>query len=370
VTGVQTCALPILIPRETGTLRIGPVSVSADLVQREGFMRDVTEYFVARTKPIELNVRELPTEGRPRSFSGLIGEYRISAHTGTTRVSVGDPLEITLEIEGPLVESVRPPALHLQDDLASQFRVPEDLGLSQLENGRKIWRFTIRPSSDRVTQIPPIALPYFDTERGEYVTASTQPIPLDVSATRRVTLTDATGGVFPEGSSSLESSETGIAYNYVGPEVLTDQRFTIAKAMRSPIVIIAAAGPFTFWATSLVLVAVRKRSGGSRAGAERKRAASIAQRTLADAKTPEDVSRAIYAYLGRKLERSPSGLTPTECEDAVSVKNAGVASSLRELLEQCDASSYAGAGVSDATQLREQATSLVNEIEALWRARA
>jgi len=94
----------MLIPRETGTLRIGPVSVSADLVQREGFMRDVTEYFVARTKPIELNVRELPTEGRPRSFSGLIGEYRISAHTGTTRVSVGDPLEITTHVSQAFIQ--------------------------------------------------------------------------------------------------------------------------------------------------------------------------------------------------------------------------------------------------------------------------
>ena len=178
----------MLIPRRSGTISTRRRSVSADLVMRESFFDNETRYVIARAGDASLESRPLPSEGRPRNFSGLIGRYRIDARASETDVRVGDPIEITLSVDGPLVESVNPPALHLQRDLTRDFRVPEDLGLSNTEDGRKVWRFTIRPTNADVSAIPPIDLPYFDTDSGAYATASTEPIPLSVSPTRRVTL--------------------------------------------------------------------------------------------------------------------------------------------------------------------------------------
>jgi len=358
----------MLIPRRAGTLRIDPISVSSELVIREGFMRNIAEFYIAKAPPIELEVRELPSEGRPRNFTGLIGEYSVSAIASTDRANVGDPIEITLAISGPIVDAVRPPALHLQSDLAGMFRVPEDLGLSQIENGKKVWRFTIRPESDDILAIPPIELPYFDTERGEYAIASSAPLALDVSAARQVTLTDAEGARLSDAGIGLEDSGAGIAYIAIGDELLADHRFILREALAAPLAIAAAAGPFSFWALSAVFIAARRRSNGSREHAERRRALPIAQRELADAASPDGVSRAIYGYFGRKLGRSPSGLTPDECALLCEQIDAAASNELRELLDACDASSYAGQGSADSAGLASRAGTILASLDASWRA--
>lgn len=357
----------MLIPRTSGTITLGGASVSADLVVREGFFDNETRYVIARAGEAWLEARPLPSEGRPRSFSGLIGRYRIEARASETDVRVGDPIEITLSVDGPLVESVNPPALHLQRDLTRDFRVPEDLGLSEIEGGRKVWRFTIRPTNADVPAIPPIELPYFDTDSGTYATASTEPIPLSVSPTRRVTLSDSDASA-PLGV-ELEDSAVGIAHNYAGEDLLVDQRFSIVSALTSPSAIALTAGPAGFWAASAVFVAVRKRRV-SRPRDGNRRAASIARHELGESNDPGAVSRSVYAYLGRKLDRSPAGLTPDSCAGALSDRSERLAVEARDLLEACDTAAYAPSAETDVGALRDRALRFIDGAERVWRGRS
>ena len=49
---------------------------------------------------IPVNVLPLPPEGRPASFSGAVGDFRLKASTGSREAMVGDPVSVDLIVEG------------------------------------------------------------------------------------------------------------------------------------------------------------------------------------------------------------------------------------------------------------------------------
>ncbi len=48
----------------------------------------------------ELKVLPLPTEGRPKDFSGAVGDFQVSSDISPARVAAGDPLTLRLHISG------------------------------------------------------------------------------------------------------------------------------------------------------------------------------------------------------------------------------------------------------------------------------
>jgi hypothetical protein len=48
----------------------------------------------------ELKVLPLPTEGRPKDFSGAVGDFQVSSDISSTRAAAGDPLTLRLHVTG------------------------------------------------------------------------------------------------------------------------------------------------------------------------------------------------------------------------------------------------------------------------------
>ena len=70
--------------------------VPAKHVQRNRSERDVTI-----TSPAsELKVLPLPTEGRPKDFSGAVGDFQVSSDISPARAAAGDPLTLRLHVSG------------------------------------------------------------------------------------------------------------------------------------------------------------------------------------------------------------------------------------------------------------------------------
>ena len=103
---------------------------------------------------------------------------------------------------------------------------------------------------------------------------------------------------------------------------------------------------------------------------ERRRAASIARRELDESTDPGAVSRSVYAYLGRRLDRSPAGLTPESCAEALSDRSDRLSTEARELLESCDTAAYAPSAEADTAALRERASRFIEDAERVWRGRS
>lgn len=149
----------------------------------------------ATAEPVTIEVVPPPSAGQPANYSGLVGTFTLDAQTPATDVNVGDPIELTLRIQGqePMVNVDTGPNLALQPALASRFKLsPEGWRPdAAMRPGERVFRTTLRATDDTVDQIPPIELPYFNPTTEAYELAQTAAIPLRVRPTQRVTLADA-----------------------------------------------------------------------------------------------------------------------------------------------------------------------------------
>jgi hypothetical protein len=141
-------------------------------------------------RPLTLRLLELPREGRPQGFTGAVGRrFSVRAEATPRTVEAGAVLELVLYIEGEgNLEFFDPPRL---DGLAGRFHVYgmiDDRGATQ-----RTITYDVAPLHAAVTEVPAIALPYFDPqEPAGYRTVETTPIPLAVTGDSKRTEPSAT----------------------------------------------------------------------------------------------------------------------------------------------------------------------------------
>lgn len=135
----------------------------------------------------------VPTEGKPSTYSGLIGHYGLELQAANTAVNVGDPIELSLDVQGPepmsgIERSIRTDALE-----AAGFRVAPDGWRLEggSSTGTRRYTTTVRATDASIDQIPSISIDSFDPDSRSYETFGSEPIPLEVRAVRTVTLDDA-----------------------------------------------------------------------------------------------------------------------------------------------------------------------------------
>lgn len=171
-----------------GSLDLGPISMIYDAVEGRRVKRGV-----ARTDSIPVEILPLPSDGKPAGFEGLIGSYSVSSEAKPDEVNVGDPITLTVKVTGPdsrLVEDG--PDLAAQPAFAEHFKFdPAGWEQEQGSQTQAVFKTTIRALDTDITAIPPVEVPYFDSDAGEYRVAKSKAIPITVRPSRVVTLADA-----------------------------------------------------------------------------------------------------------------------------------------------------------------------------------
>lgn len=147
-------------------------------------------------EPLKFKVLPIPEAGRPKSFSGAVGErYTIDVSANRSAVRVGDPLALTIELRGTGLEKMSLPSLKSEGGLDEQkFQIPDDDPAGIFEPGLKQFKVTVRINDESVTEIPPIAFSWFNPTRGEYQTAYSSSIPIDVDPAQIVSADDVVSG--------------------------------------------------------------------------------------------------------------------------------------------------------------------------------
>ena len=343
----------ILVAREHGTLTApdGVVTLNVPTGNRRrspfgssGALRQV----IVPSNPISLTVLPVPEEGKPANFSGLVGAFTLSASAAPVTVNVGDPITLTLTLEGsPYLRHFEMPPLGRQERLAQAFRIPEEMAPGRIEENRKVFTQTIRAQSDAVTEIPPIALAYFDTATGQYATAATAPIPITVLETQVVTAADAEGYQPVQETVAHVAVDAGIAHNFTGAEMLRKQRFGPDVWMRSAgswAVLLVPPGLFGLLAGFRLF----GRLDGLRSHTRtRKQALSRLEETLDQGTGADDphglALDALRVYLGTKLQLNPSALTFSDAHGPLQRQgaSAGCLEGLEQVFSACEAHRYA-----------------------------
>ncbi|MCA9294364.1 MAG: BatD family protein [Phycisphaerales bacterium] len=355
-------------PKAAGEITLGPAVLIANVSTR-GTRRQERAALQSNT-PV-LHVREVPSEGKPAGYSGLVGAYAIDARADVRDVSVGDPVPLVVAIAGPEpISRVRAPDLMSDPAFSDGFRMASDDVEADREQGVVTFTYSIRVAKEGVSEIPPVRLAYFDSAAGQYVVKQTDPIPLTVRATRIVTAGDAQGtsGAVAPGR-ELESMEGGMRHNEVGAALLRDERTDLGAMVRSPVVIATGAAPLGACVLALCGTVVRKRSGG--AAAVRRAAWSQAKALLEQARRGEDAAdacaRAVEGCVAAACLGRAGSVTAVEAERLVAVRDAALAQRVRTLLERCDAARF-GAGSADTSAMVDEAQAIVDALARLPKA--
>jgi len=138
-----------------------------------------------KSAPVKINVTPLPDKGKPADYSGAVGNFSISAKINKTELSTDDAANLTLNITGSgNLKLIEVPKLNLPNGLDTYDPQVIDTitGRSTTISGSKIINYTITPHTPGDYEIPAIPFSYYNPEKGEYVSSSTQPIKIHVTA--------------------------------------------------------------------------------------------------------------------------------------------------------------------------------------------
>jgi BatD DUF11 like domain len=123
-----------------------------------------------------IQIRALPTDGRPANFNGAVGTFTMTGSIQPTRAGVGDPLDMRIQVSGNgNFDRVQAPILAATSiwrvhQVTSEFEAQDDIGL----NAVKTFHYPIVANAP-VHESPAASFSYFDPEQEKYVTLNIAP---------------------------------------------------------------------------------------------------------------------------------------------------------------------------------------------------
>jgi hypothetical protein len=374
---VEVSFSKVLIPQKTGEINLGTVSVLCRINLSRSRFTLQSEYksYGARTESLKLKVLDLPEQGKPDDFYGLIGSYDIKTEAQPTDVKVGDPITLNISIGGSgYLKPVQWPQLSSVREIKDNFILPSEQSSPEIVDRRKVFTQTIRARNADIRRIPPISLSFFDTDAGEYATVESEPIELKVSPTKVLTLSDVQSGSETSSGRRLEAVKGGISANYAGSELLEDMSFVPHKElMRFPIVLIWA-GPFALFASTLIFQ-LTTRDKDARKERRRKRLAAkrcvtvLKSINAADQNAKTQLAAAVKTYFADRFDKSAGSLTCQDCRDIVEQHcgDQSAAAAISEILEKCEAAQYSPLSVKFDDLWKKEAIKTIERIEKCLR---
>lgn len=352
-----------LTPTRSGEFTLEPATATCEAVvgyrqsslrspfANDPFSSEVRRSFFAESAPLKLTVLDLPAEGRPANFSGLVGQYSIAAQVEPEQATVGEPLTLSVMIAGSAFPAaIALPPLQKQENLAADFRLTADNPQGEVVADAKVFTLTLRAKHAGVQAVPPLELNYFNPRSGRYETARSPALPVRISAARVVTAGDIEGGALSTPGQELASSSHGLFHNYDGASCLRDQPGNRGFWRDSPAFMALLVLPPLMYFGLLGALILRRRMQGSQqerrsSGAFRRLCATLDQAAKSHS-SAADLLEPLRDYCADRLLLRRESITLGDITAALRARGvtAPALENLRKIYEQCEAGKYAGAG--------------------------
>jgi hypothetical protein len=133
------------------------------------------------TNGFTLEIKPLPTDGRPANFSGAVGRFAMTGAVQPSRANVGDPVDLQIAVSGNgNFDRVQAPTLTTTPNwrahqVTAEIQAQDDIGL----NAVKTFRYPL-VASGPVHETPGASFSYFDPEREQYVSLTLDPQSVNV----------------------------------------------------------------------------------------------------------------------------------------------------------------------------------------------
>lgn len=180
----------ILYPLEAGAKKIEPFKIDIDAEVPTGRRDFFGQYeMTAIEKSLStgvqtINVKPLPENGKPASFTGAVGNFDFKVIPSKTSLKAGESLDLEVSVSGKgnlklftLPKPIVPSALELYDPAHTENVQTPITGMT----GKISDKYTIIPQFKGKYTIKPIEFSYYDLASKSYKTITSKEITIDVA---------------------------------------------------------------------------------------------------------------------------------------------------------------------------------------------
>lgn len=368
----------VLYPQRTGELEIEPLSLDVSL-QVPTNKRDFFggRIFAQTNKTVsagnrKINVKPLPTEGKPADFSGAVGEFQFSVTTSKNQLNASESLQAKVAINGKgNLKLFEIPSLNLPSSLEvydPEFNESVRTTLSGME-GNVSNSYTVVPTFKGKYPIPSIAFNFFNPKTEKYQTLSSGEIMINVL----------------EGPTSGAADNTGSISNNKQRVVATGDQFVFNKIKPNLTTInnqyfFGSTSFFLWWLLPVLLIPLAILFGKKREaiasdveGNKIKRANKLAKKYLSAAKkalgSKESfyvaLEKALHNYLKAKLKIETSEFSKDKIASLLSEKNVDEATreGFMGLLKNCEMARYSPFSDVQMQQDYNKASEVISQLD-------
>ena len=372
----------ILFPERDGDLTIDPLSMTF-VVRQAMPARDVIEQMFGgaykdmkvkvTSTPVAIHVKPLPEAGKPASFTGAVGVFKIDGGIDKNELKANEALNYKLKITGSgniklLKEvNINPPADFEKYDPKITDTVTETI---QGVSGSRMLNYLLIPRHEGKYNIEPVQFSYFNPATGRYVSLSTKGFAIKVNKG-----VDGGGNVTslaPADQKDIKLLNKDIRYIKTSGLDLYNQGESFFGSAGYYLLLLL--GPLAF----LGAFAYRRYTEEQNSDVikvKNRRAAKIAAKHMANAQTEltagntkafyEAVSKGLYGYLSDKLNIPAADLNQDNIAAELSARNvnADLVKKLIGTLDLCEMARFAPVSGVSQQQVFEGAKSTINDIE-------
>ncbi|VFQ47069.1 BatD family protein [Desulfoluna butyratoxydans] len=377
----------LLIPQKAGAFEVQPASLSVAVVtgrsrrSRDPMFddffstRNVMEQKLLTTEAVALTVRPLPPYSGKTPFSGLVGHFSLTAALENDEVKAGDPLTLTLTIQGTgNIRDAAAPLVFLPEGMKQYGDTPvEEIAMGPSGwQGRKTFKTAIVPLKPGKVTIPSVSLVWFDPQAETYRTEKSGPLTFTVTENTAAEAVE----VFQAGSGDAPSlAPEKQAVRLKGRDILPLNVDPDAVVHRAPMDVTLfltwLAGPFGVFL--ILVVGLNRFARGLSVGQAlgRKASARLKEAENATGDTEQfygALHAALVAVMGALAGRPVEGLTGDDIRQIVSRASGSpeAGESCVAILESVEAARYGGAAEGEGGRKEKVRTlaKLLKEVKA------
>ena len=368
----------VLYPQKTGKLNIEPltldVSVEVPSKRRDIFGRSITTTanLTVTAGKRTINVKPLPSAGRPKDFSGAVGRFDFSLSSSKKKLEVTEAFNLKLMVSGngnlKLFELPKPKLPSALEVYEPEHSEKVSTNLSGMK-GSITDTYTVVPNDQGQYPIPAVSFSYFDLKSKAYKTIKSNELVVSVIGSSGVTPTDD--------SNTKEVQKTNVT-------ALSKQFFSFkSNANLEPVAQKAFYNTKLFWwlflgpllLIPLLIIFTRKQEKRAMdvAGNKTRRTNKLARKYFGSAKKAIGEKEAFYVALERALHNYLKSRLKIETSEfskekiALLLEKRGVnqlyVQSFLDIIESCELARYTPLQASDMTRDYKKSVEVINTLD-------
>ena len=345
----------VLYPQKTGELTIEPLTLDVP-IDVQGNTRDIfgrrrmtrINRTISAGKRI-INVKPLPTEGRPDDFSGAVGNFNFSVSVNKTMLDANEALELKIRTKGiGNLKLFNLPSLTLPSSLEVYEPVRDNKVAINIKgmNGFISDTYTIIPQYKGSYPIRPITFSYFDVTSSKYKTIISDEIVVKVqNGPVPNQLTEVNKNLGTENVLSLVNDQ--FKYIKTSTKFISINDLVFFKTFKFWCLLSI---PFAFIPIIILIGNTRRKRLNDIEGRRYRRARRLAKKYLSEAKNNigkqelfyDSLERALHNYLKAKLAIVTSEFSKEKIIELLTDRKVerNVVSDFEGLLKSCEFARY------------------------------